>query len=55
MAIATPQKLDLVRDHDKPRIMGVAPSTFQVVFYVDDSLGPADLDSVKVKFGFAGS
>ena len=35
-------KVGLVRDHDKPRLMGVAPSTFQVVFYVDDYLGPAN-------------
>ena len=31
MAIATPKRWRIVRGHDKPRLMGVAPSTFKVV------------------------
>ena len=29
--IATPKRWRFVRVHDKPRLMGVVPSTFQVV------------------------
>ena len=29
--LATPKKWRFLRGHDKPRLLGVAPSTFQVV------------------------